>query len=306
MSLTPTQAFVIDRPRSGHVRDWPLAPGEVTLDVEACALCHREHGVWHGAIPRALPDVLGHEIVGRVVGAPVESGLKTGDRVAGMGDAGLALRTAVDAWKLVRIGEHLDASHAALVEPLVCAVNAVEQDDGDPAGSALVVGLGLLGCLVALTLVSAGRDVVVADSDIARRRIARRTGFAVAPDLGQVPIARYASLYECTGDPDALWDLSVGATEGCTLVLVGHQRGRSARSASDLLDAWHMRGLCIANAVPRTSRALKSCVTRAGDLVENGTIDLSMFSVRTGPLSSTGALLSSWPTGEVFRHVVVM
>ena len=45
------------------------APGEAVVEVEACGLCHTDLGFAGGAVsPRhALPLVLGHEVVGRVV-----------------------------------------------------------------------------------------------------------------------------------------------------------------------------------------------------------------------------------------------
>ena len=65
----PLQALTIDVPAP--------SPGEVVVEVEACGLCHTDLAYADGSVaPRhALPLVLGHEIVGKVVevGAGAES-----------------------------------------------------------------------------------------------------------------------------------------------------------------------------------------------------------------------------------------
>lgn len=59
-------------------------PGEVLVKLEVCGLCHSDLHFWKGdhALPRELPVVLGHEGIGRVVGAgPGVTRLRSGDRV---------------------------------------------------------------------------------------------------------------------------------------------------------------------------------------------------------------------------------
>ncbi|MGH9679598.1 MAG: alcohol dehydrogenase catalytic domain-containing protein, partial [Candidatus Acidiferrales bacterium] len=52
------------------LRDWPApepGPGEVLLEVQACAVCRTDLHVVDGELPNPkLPLIIGHEIVGRV------------------------------------------------------------------------------------------------------------------------------------------------------------------------------------------------------------------------------------------------
>src|SRR5690348_9176800 len=71
----PLRAATIPEPRPG--------PGQVLLQVRACAVCRTDLHVIDGELPNPkLPLVLGHEIVGRVaeLGADVTR-FRVGDRV---------------------------------------------------------------------------------------------------------------------------------------------------------------------------------------------------------------------------------
>ncbi|MBI5494538.1 MAG: 6-hydroxycyclohex-1-ene-1-carbonyl-CoA dehydrogenase [Deltaproteobacteria bacterium] len=79
MTLTAS-AFFLDKAKEPLVqRDLALTanPGEVLLEVLACGVCHTDLGYADGSVApkHALPLVLGHEIVGKVVeaGAGAES-----------------------------------------------------------------------------------------------------------------------------------------------------------------------------------------------------------------------------------------
>lgn len=177
MPSQTTRAFVFHAPGQGSVQDWDVHAGEVVVDVEACALCQREYHVWHGSIDRSFPDVLGHELVGRVVHAPATSGFERGTRVAGMGNFALAARTAVPAWQITRLDGPFRPQDA-LVEPLACAVNAANEASvlRRPAGTAVVVGLGLLGQLIGEVWATHHGPAVGADVDPSRVAAAERAG----------------------------------------------------------------------------------------------------------------------------------
>jgi len=58
------------------------APGEVLIEVTCCGVCHTEIDEIEGRTPPPrLPVIPGHQVVGRVVSAPVGSSLVPGDRV---------------------------------------------------------------------------------------------------------------------------------------------------------------------------------------------------------------------------------
>jgi threonine dehydrogenase-like Zn-dependent dehydrogenase len=310
--MNATEAFVITAPGHGELRRWDLAPGEVTIEVESCGLCQRDTGIWTGRIARDLPDVPGHEVVGRVLD-PGPTDWPEGTRVAGMGVGGLARHMRVPAWHLAPVPG--SGPQLSMVEPLACAVNAVEQDpvagrdavggaERGAGGVAVVVGLGLLGQLIAALLAAAGRPVVCADRDPSRRELAESLGLtAVAPESSQLAaaIATADSAYECTGHEAALWRLTDQLPPGAGLVLVGHHQGGTGL-AGDLLNQWHLRGLAVRNAVPRTAPDMAACVRRAAALP----VDLSRYPFRSGPIGSAGRLLGEWPRGRILRNVVLV
>jgi len=300
--MDSTDAFVVTGRRTGEVRSWPLPPGGVTVNVEACALCQRDVGIWAGGIPRELPEVLGHEVVGTVVDAGDKSAWPVGTRVAGMGNHALARYMRVPAWQLSPVpGTGL---HLALVEPLACAINACEQDPSTNDSPAVVFGLGLLGQLIAALLARAGRPVIGTDSHPDRLELANAAGtHALEPnsaDLRKV-IAEAGAAYECTGAENVLWELTTTLPFGAALLLVAHQRA-GHRLAAALLDQWHLRGINVRNVVPRTSHDMESCVRAAAQLP----VDLARYPIRTGTLAEAGRLLDSWPAGRVMRHVIML
>ncbi len=300
--MDSTDAFVVTGRRTGAVRRWPLASGEVTVNVEACALCQRDVGIWAGEIARELPDVLGHEVVGTVVDVGDESPWPVGTRVAGMGNHGLARYMRVPAWQLSPVPG--TGPHLALVEPLACAVNACEQDPSKDDSVAVVFGLGLLGQLIAALLAARGRPVIGTDSHPDRLELADAAGVHVcepdSPDLRKA-IGEAGAAYECTGGEDVLWELTMTLPLGAALVLVAHHRA-GRRLAAALLDQWHLRSVNVRNVVPRTSPDMASCVRAAAELP----VDLARYPIRTGTLAEAGRLLDSWPAGRVMRHVVLV
>ena len=308
---TTTRAFVFHGPGRGSIQDWDVRAAEVVVDVEACALCQREHQVWNGSIERSLPDVLGHEMVGRVVRAPAASGFERGSRVAGMGNYALAERTAVPAWQITP----LDGPYRpqdALVEPLACAVNATREASSisGPGVTAVVVGLGLLGQLIGELWAAAHGPVVGVDHDLDRLALATRAGMqGIALGGDEEPldeiVARASVAFECSGDAGMIERVSRLLPAGSVLAIVAHHRGHDIATGR-LLDLWHSRGVKVWNAVPRTSRSMAECVRAAGYLVHSGRVDLGRFGVRCFSLGDTPRALRAWPAGDVFRNVIVI
>src|SRR3989454_7287978 len=64
-----------------------------------------------------------------------------------------------------RVPDHLTDEEASFVEPLACCLRAVERARVQPGDTALVVGLGSIGCLLVQLFARAGSAVVGADQD---------------------------------------------------------------------------------------------------------------------------------------------
>jgi len=188
-------------------------PGEVLVAMKAVGLCGSDVHPWY--VATKAPAVLGHETAGVVAetGAGVVH-LRPGDRVFVHHHAPCGACRACDAgepvmcpeWKpsrlhpgglaeYVRVAApsvsrdalllppHVSFTGGAFVEPVACALKAVDRAAVRPGDAALVVGLGSNGILLGWLARLAGAALLVgSDPDPARRRLAREHGFDVVVD----------------------------------------------------------------------------------------------------------------------------
>jgi L-iditol 2-dehydrogenase len=210
--------------------DWPqpsAGAGELLLRVRGCGLCGSDIAKIVAPDTRA-PLVLGHEVVGEVVevgtGVP---GFRGGDRVVAAhhvpcGDCHYCRRGSESMCRAFkasnldpggfaeyvrvppanvrhatfRLPEHLSDEEASFVEPLGCCVRAVNRARVQPGDTAVVVGLGSIGCLFVQLLRRAGATVIGADPLAARAKLASALGA------------------QATGDPGAVADVARQLSEG--------------------------------------------------------------------------------------------
>jgi L-iditol 2-dehydrogenase len=175
-------------------------PGDVLIEIKAAGVCGSDlHGYTGQSGRRTPPLVMGHEATGLVVetGEGVR-GLSPGTRVAihpieqvggvrrlmGKDAPGAFAEFVVwPARNLVRLPESVTFEQGALVEPLSVAVRAVNRAGLDGATSAVVVGAGTIGLLVASVLKHRGvASVVISDPSVERRAVALDMGVGVAVD----------------------------------------------------------------------------------------------------------------------------
>ena len=213
-------------------------PGEVRLEVAYCGLCGTDLHIAHGAMDARVPTpmVIGHEMSGTVVdvGAGVTD-VRPGDRVvvrpldtreptpADRGfshigrklkfigiDAPGALQASwtVPAFTVHRLPPSLDLRLAALAEPLAVACHDVRRGLLAAGDTALVVGGGPIGTLIALVARARGARVLVIEPDDARRLLARELGLeACRPDddvaaaVGEVGAE---VVFEVSGSPSGI------------------------------------------------------------------------------------------------------
>jgi len=182
--------------------------GEIVVEMRACGLCGSDLEKIRGTYT-AAPPVIGHEAVGVVaeVGKGVR-GVEAGERVfphhhvpcgtcsvcrggsptmcahyraTNLEPGGFAEMFRVPAWNVgrgavLRLPKAMDFEAGAFIEPLACAIRAVDRCPADPR-SALVVGAGPMGLLVIQLLRLRGVERVFA-SEVSPVRIemARRLG----------------------------------------------------------------------------------------------------------------------------------
>jgi L-iditol 2-dehydrogenase len=181
---------------------------EAVLKVEACAVCGSDIRIFHYGNDRVTyPAVMGHEIAGRVVqvGKNVSS-VYEGQRIALGADVpcgecywctnGMGTNCAVNYavgyqfpggfqeymvlnemilkyGPVTSIPDHVPYDHAALAEPLACAINGLELAEFSIGKSICIIGLGPIGCMM-LEL----STVYGASKVFAAQRSKRRLGMA--------------------------------------------------------------------------------------------------------------------------------
>ncbi|MCC8166665.1 MAG: alcohol dehydrogenase catalytic domain-containing protein [Planctomycetes bacterium] len=206
-----------------------LKPGEALIRVEYCGICGSDIHVLHGQHPTArFPVVPGHEFVGELVAVKGGGGdgFTLGDTVVAqpffscgncqpcakgrdnvcrqlrfMGahtDGAFAQYVKVATRKMYALPAHVDHRLAALVEPIAVAVHDVRRSGLQVGETALVIGGGAIGLLVALVARRAGAGmVIISEPNEYRRRVAEELGFrTVDPTDGSLDEA----LDEASGD----------------------------------------------------------------------------------------------------------
>lgn len=236
------------------------APHEVLVAVERVGLCGSDLEEYRDgpvAIPeRAVPIVLGHEIVGVVVESPGgypavgtrvipdvvvgcgrcwwcrrhEEGLCPHLRVRGQQqDGGLAEFMVTAAATCVVVPSTLDVDIAAFAEPTAVAVRALRKA-GDLAGAAVaVIGAGTVGNLIAQAALAMSCSVVIAVDPVQERRaLASGVGAsACAPEDAAGTVEALTDsrgvdvVFECSGVPTAPTTAIQLSRRGGTTVLVG-------------------------------------------------------------------------------------
>jgi len=215
--MSQTMSAVVYRaPNDVRVETLPVpscGDEEIRVEVDACAVCGTDLKSWLHGNPRLMaPIVMGHEFTGLVdtVGSKV-GGFAIGDRVvmatsiscgrcyycrqgwtnlcvdlAPMGfsyPGGMAQYTVIPARALknghvVKVPGKVKAEHAALAEPVSCAVNSVENCNLRQGDTVVVVGAGPMGIINACVAreVGAGK-IILAEINRVRLKQAESFGF---------------------------------------------------------------------------------------------------------------------------------
>ena len=169
MSLRTTTGAVITGPQRVELQEITLPDvsyGTVLVRVEECGVCGSDFQVYDGKAPDRFPMPVGHEFGGIVeeIGAGVST-LDIGDRVAvwvrdgkELGALGLAERCVVPAANCVEV----PTASLAAIEPLACAVNAVDLATPPVGAHVVVIGGGYMADLIAALSTTAATVTVAA------------------------------------------------------------------------------------------------------------------------------------------------
>lgn len=180
-------------------------PGEVVVEVQAVGICGSDLHIFNGTHAYlCFPVVQGHEIAGRLrsVGAGVAH-RRTGEMVTveptvpcgecfacrrGRDNAcarlqvlgvhrpgGFADEVLVGADRVHAVGD-LDPELAVLCEPVAVALQAVERAGVEAGDHVVVIGGGSIGRAISMVAADQGAEVLIADREPARLRLAERLG----------------------------------------------------------------------------------------------------------------------------------
>lgn len=264
------RALVIDKPGSFGVETVPdphPAPGSLLVRVEACGVCGTDLHIVDGEFPPTpYPIIPGHEFAGRVV-EPGDTGLPVDAKVAvdpslycgscdacriGRGnlcqywgaigdtvDGGFSEYVVVPRANAHLLPDDVDARVGAVVEPLSCAVHAIDLlcgRGGTLIGSrCLVVGGGTMGLLMGQLLLRGGAaEVALVERDATRLELGDTFGLGPrATDVRELPRpGGFDVAVDATGAPAAIEAAFDALGRGGALMVFGVADGDARVSLS--------------------------------------------------------------------------
>jgi 2-desacetyl-2-hydroxyethyl bacteriochlorophyllide A dehydrogenase len=247
------QAAIITGPRCLEITEVPdptPGPSEVVIEVAASGICGTDVEIFEGEYRASLPVIPGHEFSGTVVAVGRDArGLRVGDRVAADPNlpclrcrycqdgrvnlcdnyAAFGVTMHGAAAQYVSVPEHLcvvlpdslHLEHAALIEPLSCALHAWDLVGPQAGKSAAIYGSGTMG-LMMLQLATAFGVTAVDMIDVNPLKL------EAARDLGAGSTVTDAA----AAAPDGGWDLVIDATGAASAITDG--LGRVAKGGTFL------------------------------------------------------------------------
>jgi threonine dehydrogenase-like Zn-dependent dehydrogenase len=315
------RAAVLVEPRAMRVEQVPRpdpAPGQVSIRVEGCGVCGSNRPLWEGRPWFRYPTPPGgggHEAWGtvQVAGSGVVS-LRSGQRVAFLGDRGFAELAVAEADQCVVLPEPLDGVHFP-GEALGCAFNILRRSAVEPGQTVAVLGVGFLGALLVRLLAEQGARVIAigrrpwslerARSDGAAEVIRMEDRAGIVDRVRSLTEGRLCEkVVEVVGEQGPL-DLAAELTaERGTLVIAGyHQDG--LRSVD--MQLWNWRGLDVVNAHERDPRVYRRGIEDAVAAAASGMLDVRRYVTHAVPLERAGdafRLMEDRPEG--FLKAVVI
>lgn len=183
--------------------------GEVRVKVAYCGVCGTDVHIYHGMMDKRvqIPQVIGHEMSGIIdaIGKGV-TGFKVGEKIVvrpldnraekpsdkgyshvckelkfiGIDSPGAMQEYwNVPAFTLHKLPEATDLKLAALIEPLSVACHDIRMSALKKGETAVVLGGGPIGNLVALVAKEKGADVIISEVNPIRIEKAKKLGFDV-------------------------------------------------------------------------------------------------------------------------------
>ncbi len=224
--------------------------GQIVIKITFAGVCGSDVTVYSGKHPTATaPVILGHEILGVIeeIGTGVSEEFKLGDKVTvnpliscGVCEAclgghkhvcktlkllgihengGYAQYAVANADMVVKVSEDIDDKVAALAEPFAVGYHVVSRSELKVGQTALVIGGGPIGTVIAVVARAAGASrVVISEPNDARRSLAESLGFEVVNPIKEDVSKRFCDLVGPNGF-DVVFETS-GSKAGILLTTV--------------------------------------------------------------------------------------
>ena len=322
MSLPETMlAAVMPRAHEIEMRTVPLPaldPGDVLIRVHACGICGTDLHLFHGDSRGAqYPLIAGHELAGEVVAAGAEADpAHVGKRVVAEGRAGTGFRRAGAYAEYVSVPQEMlhalepdvDMVEAALVDPLACAINAVNRAALSPGDKAVVIGQGSSGlCMLQAARAMIGCEMGAVDHHDENLALSRRFGATLTANPQREDAA--AAIKAWTGGKGADCVLEATGREGAVNLALDAVRrngriviyGVFGRPISMNIDALMYGQVQMAGAVGSG----RDNYNRAVALLGEGRVSLRPIVGRVMPLSQLPEALRMLEERQVFKVVIV-
>jgi L-iditol 2-dehydrogenase len=321
--------------RVEEVAPAPLRPGEVRIRIEVALTCGTDLKVFkRGYHARMIvpPAVFGHEFAGTISEVhPAVRGWKEGDRVVVANSApcgkcfhchegqenlcddllflngayaeSIAVPARLVQKNLLRLKPETQFSDAALVEPLACVVQGVNDTRLRAGQSVLIIGTGPIGLMFVALARDLGCSVTVAGRGEVRLQTARDLGAERVIDLtgkkdmvraiqGKNDLPAFDAVIEAVGKPE-VWEAAVRLVRkgGRVNFFGGCPAGTTVTLDTSLIHYSNLTLLASFHHTPRTIR-------RALELIEKGVVRAADFVDGECRLSHLPQLFQSMAAGN--------
>jgi L-iditol 2-dehydrogenase len=294
-----------------------LKPGEVRLRIEAALTCGTDLKVFKRGYHAKMivpPAVFGHELSGVISelgGGSTDHGWNVGDRVVVANSApcgecfhcgvhqenlcenllflngayaeSIAVPARIVQKNLLRLKPETAFSDAALVEPLACVVQGIEDTQVRRGQKLLVIGAGPIGLMFVALAHSLGCEVTVAGRHAARLEAAEKLGASGVIDIGDGTdlvskirngsTSQFDVVIEAVGRPE-VWEAATQVVRkgGAVNFFGGCPSGTSVTLDTTLIHYSNLTLLASFHHTPRTIRRalefIETAVIRAVDFVD--------------------------------------
>jgi L-iditol 2-dehydrogenase len=311
-----------------------LQPGEVRIRIEAALTCGTDLKVFKRGYHAKMivpPAAFGHELAGIIseLRSP-DADLRMGDRVVAANSApcgecfhcragqenlcedllflngayaeSIVVPARLVQKNLLRLKPETDFRDAALVEPLACVVQGVEDTNLRAGRHVLILGAGPIGLMFTALVKKFGCDVTVAGRRAARLEAARRLGADQTIDIGdgkglvtkvrEATRTHFDAVIEAVGHPE-VWEAAVHLVRkgGVVNFFGGCPSGTSVTLDTTLIHYSNLTLLASFHHTPQTIR-------RALEVIEAGVIRAADFVDGECPLTQLPELFKSMAAGN--------